>query len=279
MDTAAYLERIGYAGPTGPTLATLRALHRVHLLAVPFENLDIGLGRPIVLDETAVFAKIVGRRRGGFCYELNGLFAALLRALGFRVTLLAASVRRSLAAEEPTFGPDYDHLCLRLDLDRPWLVDVGFGDSFLYPLQLDSAAEQIDSGRDRPLRTSPLEAIWSDRYRITEVGTWRHLQRRDWRGDWQDRYRFTLTPRVWSEFAPMCHFHQNAPESGFTRHRTCTIATPAGRVTVGEARLIVTTGTTRQETALADEAARAQALRDLCGIVLPEAPATAEVEP
>ena len=91
MDTTAYLHRIRYHRPLDPSSVTLRALHRAHLHTVPFENLDIHLGRPIALDETALFDKIVARRRGGFCYELNGLFAVLLRILGFTVTLLAAS--------------------------------------------------------------------------------------------------------------------------------------------------------------------------------------------
>src|SRR4029079_10924309 len=94
MDVQAYLDRINYRGERAPTAATLRELHRTHLLAVPFENLDIHLGRPIVLDQAALFDKIVRRRRGGFCYELNGLFALLLRELGFEVTLLAAGVAR-----------------------------------------------------------------------------------------------------------------------------------------------------------------------------------------
>lgn len=275
LDTAAYLARIGHAGPTAPTLATLRALHHAHMLAVPFENLDIGLGRPIVLDEGALLAKVVAQRRGGFCYELNGLFAALLRTLGFRVTLLSAGVRANPTTEAPVFNQDYDHLCLRVDLDEPWLVDVGFGDSFLHPIRLAPATEQIDSGREEPLGTTPVAAIWSDHYRIVEAEPWRQLQRRDWRGGWQDRYRFTPTPRAWDDFVPMCHYHQTSPESGFTRRRTCTIATPTGRVTVGESHLVITTGTVRQETTFTDDVARVQALREYCGIVLPEASAPA----
>src|SRR5215211_1320238 len=156
MDLHTYLQRINYHGQQAPTAATLRDLHRAHLLAVPFENLDIHLGRPILLDQDALFDKIVRRRRGGFCYELNGLFALLLRELGFDVTLLAAGVARA----DGTFGPEFDHLTLLVTTDhqrttddrRPpttddtqsaicnlqsaiWLVDVGFGDSFRAPLR------------------------------------------------------------------------------------------------------------------------------------------------
>src|SRR6266540_1131840 len=105
MDIQAYLCRIHYRGGLAPTAAILRELHRAHLLTVPFENLDIHLGRPILLDQEALFDKIVTRRRGGFCYELNGLFALLLRELGFDVTLLSAGV----AHADGGFGPEFDH--------------------------------------------------------------------------------------------------------------------------------------------------------------------------
>src|SRR5689334_17036776 len=108
LDIPTYLQRIAYRGSLQPTAATLRALHQAHMLAVPFENLDIHLGRPLLLDRPALFEKIVARRRGGFCYELNGLFAALLQALGFDVTMLSARVARTQGG----FGPEFDHLTL-----------------------------------------------------------------------------------------------------------------------------------------------------------------------
>src|SRR5262245_27861823 len=124
----AYLGRIGYTGSRAPTLEVLRALHRAHLYAVPFENLDIHAGRRIVLDQDALFQKVVTHRRGGFCYELNGLFAALLRKLGFDVTLLSGRVHN-----DGGFGPEYDHMTLLVKLDGRWLADVGFGSSFHDP--------------------------------------------------------------------------------------------------------------------------------------------------
>lgn len=265
MDTSRYLTRIGYSGATAPTIATLRGLHRAHLYAVPFENLDIGHGRPIVLDEAALYDKIVERRRGGFCYELNGLFALLLRALGFRVTLLAAGV---YGEQHGSFGPTFDHLALHVDLDRPWLVDVGFGDSFLHPLALDTAAEQIDSGRDTPLLAGTSEGVWQDRFRIVNADDARIMQRRDWAGAWRDQYRFALTPRQWTDFAAQCHYHQTSPESGFTRGGVCSLATPTGRVSVTDDRLIITEGGVKRETALADEGAYSAALQRYCGITL-----------
>jgi N-hydroxyarylamine O-acetyltransferase len=249
MDVERYLARIGYEGARVPAVATLRGLHLAHLYRVPFENLDIGLGRPIVLDEAAVFEKIVCRRRGGFCYELNGLFAALLRALGFRVALLAARA----VGPGGALGPEFDHLTLRVDLEEPWLADVGWGDSFLEPLRLDSAEEQPDHGRV---------------YRVVADGATRRLQQCTGDGQWQDHYQFTLRPYAWSDFAEMCRHHQTAPQSTFTQRRICTLATPAGRVTIADRRLIITAGGVRRETPLADEAAAGAALREHFGVVL-----------
>ncbi|HEX8536198.1 MAG TPA: arylamine N-acetyltransferase, partial [Cystobacter sp.] len=109
---------------------TLRALHRRHIESIPFENLDIHSQRPIVLDEAAFFEKIIRQRRGGFCYELNGLFAALLRALGFQVAYLSGRVSSDGVRDD---GPEFDHLLLEVTWNGSWLVDVGFGDAFAEP--------------------------------------------------------------------------------------------------------------------------------------------------
>lgn len=250
MNIAQYLGRIGYAGSLEPTIETLRGLHEAHYRAVPFENLDIGLGRPIALDEAALFAKIVGRRRGGFCYELNGLFAALLRALGFRVTLLSAGV---LSRVHGVFGPEFDHLALRVDLTEPWLADIGFGEAFVHPLRLEARGEQQDPGGV---------------FGVAEREGWHILEARDGEGNWQPQYRFTLTPRSLAEFGAMCHYHQTSPDSGFTRHSTCSLPTSNGRVTLSDRRLIVTSNGIREETELPDDAARTLALRNWFGIVV-----------
>src|SRR5207248_7901536 len=137
------LPPIAYAAHNPTTAASLRHIHRAHLLAVPFENLDIPLKRKIVCEEESFLRKIVERRRGGFCYQMNGAFAALLRALGFQVTLLSARVDR----EDGSAGPEFDHLALKVDLEEPWLADVGFGDSFVEPLRLQTGVEQPQGGR------------------------------------------------------------------------------------------------------------------------------------
>jgi N-hydroxyarylamine O-acetyltransferase len=123
-EISAYLSRLAMDSPTRADLGALVQLQRAHLLHVPFENLDIHGGRPIVLEIPALFDKIVTRGRGGFCYELNGLFAQLLTGLGFTVTLLSAGVAKA----DGVFGPPFDHLLLRVDLVRSYIVDVGFGE-------------------------------------------------------------------------------------------------------------------------------------------------------
>ncbi|HEY5005937.1 MAG TPA: arylamine N-acetyltransferase, partial [Ktedonobacteraceae bacterium] len=125
MDIRDYLTRINYYGSRQPTLQTLQALHHAHLLAVPFENLSIHYRQPIILQEDLLFNKIVRQHRGGFCYELNGLFAWLLRQLGFQMSLLSASVSNGT----DQFSPEFDHLTVLIHQlsGANWLADVGFG--------------------------------------------------------------------------------------------------------------------------------------------------------
>src|SRR2546428_10247597 len=144
MESKTYMERIGYRGPLRPSVEVLRKLHRRHMLSVPFENLDIHLGPPIILSENAFYNKIIERRRGGFCYELNGSFASLLKKLGFKVSMLSACVARKGGG----FSPDFEHMTLLVQLKGPWLVDVGFGDSFTEPKRLDIFHPQVDHGKD-----------------------------------------------------------------------------------------------------------------------------------
>jgi N-hydroxyarylamine O-acetyltransferase len=248
LDISAYLERIGYTGPLSVSPDTLRALHLAHLYTVPFENLDIHLGRRLSLDDAALFDKIVMRRRGGFCYELNGLYCGLLRELGFRVTMLSAGVARQAGG----FGPEFDHLTLRVDLDEPWLADVGFGNGFRLPVRLDDAADQPQG---------------NSTYLIITDGDYRVLLRRDNGGDWTPQYRCTLQSRTLAEFAERGHFHQTSPESSFTQGRICTLATPEGRVSLSGMRLILTTPAGRTESDLTSEGEYAATLRERFGVV------------
>lgn len=250
LDVDAYLERIAYHGPRTATAAVLRDLQLAHLLAVPFENLSIYAGQPIELEVGSLFDKIVTRRRGGFCYEANGLFAALLRALGFEVSLLSATAARP----EGGFGPDFDHMALLVTVEEPWLVDVGFGDSFREPLRLDEPGAQGQGQRA---------------YQIATGGDHLVLQQRESAaGEWKARYRFTLQPYTYADFAPMCHYHQTSPESPFTQSPVCSRATPDGRLTLSGMRLITTVAGERHERLLQDEEEFAAVLWQQFGIVL-----------
>lgn len=251
MDIAAYLNRINHHGPVTSTAETLRQLQVAHLRSVPFENLSIHSGEAIILKDEALFEKIVVRRRGGFCYELNGLFAALLRALGFNVSMLSASTMNS----EGQFGPDFDHMTLLAQLEERWLVDVGFGDSFEEPLLLDKREPQVQGGHA---------------FRIDATGDNRlTVMRRNSDGEWKAQYRFTLTPHVYADYEEMCRYHQTSPKSHFTRQRICSRATTDGRVTISQMRLIITTRGERVERELASEEEYDRALREYFDLVMP----------
>jgi N-hydroxyarylamine O-acetyltransferase len=253
VDVGAYLERIGVEGRVEPSAEALTALHRAHLFAVPFENLDIHLGRPIVLEPETLVRKVVDDRRGGFCYELNGAFAELLGALGYRVELLAAGVMG-----DDGFGPVFDHLLLRVEAPgdpEPWLVDVGFGDGFVDPLRLAIGADQPQA---------------NGRYRLEADGDDLILTRVQGDGRPESQYRFTLEPHALAEYADMCRFHQTSPASHFTQQRVCSVATPDGRITLSEHALIVTRDGERTIRKLRDDAAYRAALADRFGIVIDE---------
>lgn len=250
MDVKAYLRRINYRGSLTPTVETLRQLQTAHLLAVPFENLSIHRKQPIILEDDALFTKIVKHRRGGFCYEANGLFAALLRAIGFRVEMLSAGV----ANAEGGFGPDFDHMALMVTLDEHWLADVGFGDSFFEPLLLDEPGAQPQGSRA---------------YKIVPDGNYLILMQRENEGEWKAQYRFTLQPYKYADYLEMCHYHQTSPQSHFTQGRICSRATGGGRVTLSEMRFITTSQNgERQERVLTSQKEYEAILREHFDIVM-----------
>lgn len=250
MNIQAYLARINYPGATNPSAGTLRALQIAHLVTVPFENLSIHAGEPIVLEDEALFKKIVEHRRGGFCYEANGLFAALLRALGFDVTMLSAEVANSAGG----YSQPFDHMTLMVRLEQRWLVDVGFGDSFLEPLMLDEQRTQIQGDRA---------------YRIIPSGDYLVLARRE-ADEWAPQYRFTLRPHNYDDFGAMCRYHQTSPQSHFTQGRICSRATTnGGRITLSDMRLIETsTDGQRQERTLPNQQEYDAILRERFGVVM-----------
>ena len=196
LDLEAYLQRIGYSGGLDPTIETLTALHRAHALSIPFENLDILLGRPIRLDLASLQAKLVHDRRGGYCFEQNALFAAVLEHLGFAVTGLAARV--SMGEERTT---PRTHMVLAVDIgETRWLADVGFGgDTLLDPISFDD---------DAPVQ----QGAWA--FRLADDGDLRIL----WglRADgWLDLYSFTLEPQLPVDYEVANHYTSTWPRSPF----------------------------------------------------------------
>ncbi|XP_032360117.1 arylamine N-acetyltransferase, pineal gland isozyme NAT-10, partial [Etheostoma spectabile] len=225
-----YLSRIGFAGPAEPSLEVLRSLHTCHLLSVPFENLTVHSGGRVQLDLPLLYDKIVNHRRGGFCFENNGLFSWLLSKLGFRVTLLSGQVKNTITGR---YGPPFDHLVLMVTIDgQRWLCDVGFGvPCFSAPLSLETGEPQEQGHRV---------------YRITKhtgmhLLEWQGEENRGADGDWTGLYKFTLEPRCREDFAEMCQYHQSSPCSIFFCKSLCTVLKKGGRLTYMGRRLTSTT--------------------------------------
>jgi N-hydroxyarylamine O-acetyltransferase len=255
LEARDYLARIGAEFEGGPTLDALRRLHARHLETVPFENLDIHFGIGIVLDESAILDKVVRRRRGGFCYELNFAFHWLLERLGYEVDMLSGEVARP----DGGFGIPFDHMTLSVRLGgERWLADVGFGESFADPLPLAPGGV-----RDEGLF----------RYRLRQAGD-QWLLERCGAGEsrFTPQYRFTTAPRRLADFQSGCDFHQTSPESHFTRNVVVSRALPDGRVTLTRNRLVLRRGKTRTETLLRSEAAWRDVLAESFGIALSEVP-------
>ena len=248
LDVERYLARIAYDGDRRPSSFALAELQLAHLRHVPFENLDIHRGRPLSLDIAALFDKVVTRQRGGFCYELNGLFAELLHELGYEVDLLAARVYDG----EGTLGPERDHLALAVRCDGNWLVDVGFGEAFSQPLALDSDQPQRQQGRF---------------YRVRRVDSRTLSYGESGDGDsFSEQYTFGLEPERLSDFEAMCRYHQSSPKSPFTRKQVCTRLTDGGRITVTADKIIKTRGDDRQTEPIRDRSHWRRALAEHFGI-------------
>jgi len=237
-----YLHRLDAQVPDAPSLATLRDLMTRHLQIVPFENLDIVNGLTPPLSTAGVLDKIVTRRRGGFCYELNEAFGAFLAHLGFTVKRIDARV---WLERQQKFGAPFDHLALIVSLaEGEFLVDVGFGDNNRAPMRLPEDTLEDISG------TYSLAPTAGETWLLSRSG--------------RPLYEMILEDQPLSAFEPMYRYHQTSPESIFAKGLICTKATPSGRITVSRDRLIVVDGAARTETQIAD---RARVLEEYFGIV------------
>jgi N-hydroxyarylamine O-acetyltransferase len=249
---SSYLDRVSMSPPATLDAEALRELHRAHLLAVPFENLSIHLDESISLDEADLVDKIVGRRRGGFCYELNGAFACLLERMGARVTRVSARV----FGDDGGLSPPFDHLALLVRLPDgtgPWLADVGFGSHSTYPLLAESRAEQADPGGQFLLADTP----------DTDIDVFK---------DGRPEYRVEPRERALADFVPTCWWQQTSPQSHFTRSVICSRLTQDGRISISGRTLIRTAAGQRIEETLPDDGAVLAAYRDYFGIKLTRVP-------
>jgi N-hydroxyarylamine O-acetyltransferase len=238
MNIEKYLRRIDYQGELTPSLSTLQGLQETHLLHVPFENLDIALRRKIVLDITKIYRKIVIRKRGGFCYELNGLFHWLLQELGFTCGLISARVYDE---DRKDYGPEFDHQAILVTIEgKEWISDVGFGDFSIHPLPL-----KINILLNDPNGQFLIEKNQNKSFRISRF---RYKQ-----NSFIPEYLFSTSIRQLLDFDQMCHYHQTSPESHFTRKKVCSLATMHGRITLTENELVITKKERRKKFTIKDD--------------------------
>ncbi len=199
MELSAYLRRICFDGRVRPDLATLRGIHRAHQYAIPFENIDVLLRRPVVLDAEANYNKIVRQRRGGWCYEMNGVMEWALKQIGFNVMRISAGVMRARTGDAQLGN----HLCLLVCLDQPYLVDVGFGGSLEEPLPLKASERE-----DRPYRLGLSEL---------DDGYWRFTEIAHGDGD-AFSFDFRAAPADEALLAQKCRLLQTDPASPFIQN-------------------------------------------------------------
>lgn len=246
MDVSKYLQRINVEQlEATASLKQIFYLQKQHLLQVPFENLDIHLGKKIVLDYQKIFKKVVEDRRGGFCYELNGLFYSLLKKLGYTARIVSARVR----GDSGRIGKEGDHMAILVHIeDQDWLVDVGFGKFSFQPLKV-VLDEVQDDGQD-----AYKIAIYDETY----LGV--YIQEAN--GEWRLGYLFTKEARSNSFFEAMCHYQQTSTETNFTKRRMITIPKPDGRVTLTDTKLKINKAGQLIETAILSESTFQEKLKE-----------------
>lgn len=249
LDIDAYLTRIGYDGPLEPTVETLRDLHRAHALAIPFENLDVVLGHGIALDLETLQDKLIRRRRGGYCFEHNLLFAALLERVGF-------TVRRHLGrvlSLDPSQIQPRTHMTLHVDVEgSTWHADVGFGTALTEPIPLVDGVEVDQGGWTHGLVRR------DDGWALRSLGP----------EGWSDRYVYTVERQHLIDYVAASHFTSTHPSSHFTRSPFAVRITPEARLRIHGLELSTTRpdGTDDRRTVSPDEVE--PILRDVFGIQL-----------
>jgi N-hydroxyarylamine O-acetyltransferase len=211
LDLDAYLKRIDFDGERLPTVQTLVALHRAHTTSIPFENLELMLGRPIVLDLNTLQDKLIRHNRGGYCYEHAAVFAAALERLGFRFTALAGRVTLGAETRRPR---THALIVVEFDDNQRWLCDVGFGRGPLEPIELIADNEVDQEGWQLRLSRAPLGTDTE----VLHPDEWTLWQRSSVDGEiaWLDRHAFTLDPQYPIDYTVGNHHVSTSPGSPFT---------------------------------------------------------------
>jgi N-hydroxyarylamine O-acetyltransferase len=233
MNYTKYLERIGFQGKPEANLNTLISLQKKHLYSIPFENLDIHTGKKIVLDINLFEDKIINNKRGGFCYELNGLFYELLKEIGFDVTMISARVYN----DDEIPGDEFDHMALLVKFgEDEYLSDVGFGDSFIEPLWFNPDFVNEDEAGFFQI--------------VKEDDTHFKLLKSEDGVYFTPKYIFSKKARILSDYTEACEYTQTSPKSHFTKNKLCSIAGNGGRITLINDKLIITENGSRKESAV-----------------------------
>lgn len=235
IDVDAYLSRLKIRRDE-PSLPYLRKLHSAHIHQIPFENLDIHYNRKIILDYRKIFKKIILDGRGGFCYELNGLFYHLLDHLGYDCIVISAQMKN-----EDGYDKEYGHMAISVRiLDQTWLVDVGFGNAFSYPKLLEAGKVQMDYTTYWRFEKDPDENFI--------------LQYSFDASIYHTKYLLKLEEKQLIQFMEMCEYHQMSPLSRFTQGKLITIKSTEGRITLTDRKLKITRlGETRESPILNED--------------------------
>lgn len=234
MDINKYLKRLNFTNDVSADDATLVQLHEQHVLNVPFENLDIHFHRPFDLEINNLFKKVIDHSRGGFCYELNTLFNALLCSIGFESRIIEARIYDELG----NLGPKYDHMAIFVQTDKPYLLDVGFGDLFIRPLEIKDGIQSDGKNHFK------IERLDESDFLLSMSSDQTNFHR---------KYTFNLNVVQHNDFQDICVDKQTNPLSYFVKNTVCTKPTRHGRITVFNNRFIERKGNEKIEQLITDE--------------------------
>lgn len=249
MGKKEYLKRIKYTGSLAATDDVLASLHKQHVYQIPFENLDVYFKRKFDLNIVNVYQKVVTNKRGGFCYELNLLFNGLLTEMGFSSRIIASRI----FDEQGNLGPAFDHMSVFVETRKRFLIDVGYGDLFVTPIEIKNGVQ------------------WDGRnyFQVDKLNEQEYLLSMSTDGiDFKKKYTFSLNVVNATDFDAMCLDKQSNPNSYFVRNVICTKPTPTSRITIFNNKLFEKTGESRTETLIQDDDNLKRRLKNKFGIVI-----------